>query len=65
MYPTHPLLMLAIGTEHRNDMLREAEAYRRATAASDRPEPNRRRRRTRVSASSRALAWARLHLRHP
>ena len=66
MYPTHPLLMLAIGTKHRNDMLRAAQAHRLASAASsDRPEDNRRRpRRTRVSSSSRVLAWARPRARH-
>ena len=65
MYPTHPLLMLAIGNDRRNEMLRAAQVHRLATAA-DRPEGNRRRPlRTRVSASSRVLAWTRLHLRHP
>ncbi|HEX5511144.1 MAG TPA: hypothetical protein VFX41_05475 [Actinomycetales bacterium] len=66
MYPTHPLLMLAVGTERRNDMLRDAEAFRIATAASQEFETHRRRNpQTRVSASTRFLTWSRLRLRHP
>jgi hypothetical protein len=66
MYPTHPLLMLAVGTERRNDMLRDAQTHRLArSASSDRPDRGRRRwPRTGVASSSRVLAWARPRARH-